>query len=61
MAGSARLKGRPRLPVLFFDLRFGWAQRPREATLGNAIADAAGQRLRDLPLSRQRIRAALGT
>lgn len=35
-------------------------QGPSAAALGNAIADAAGQRLRDLPLSRERIRAALG-
>jgi nicotinate dehydrogenase subunit B len=35
-------------------------QGPSAAALGNAIADATGQRLRDLPLSRERIRAALG-
>jgi CO/xanthine dehydrogenase Mo-binding subunit len=34
-------------------------QGPSAAALGNAIADATGQRLRDLPLSRERIRAAL--
>ncbi len=35
-------------------------QGPSAAALGNAIADATRQRLRDLPLSRERIRAALG-
>jgi nicotinate dehydrogenase subunit B len=35
-------------------------QGPSAAALGNAIADATGHRLRDLPLSRERIRAALG-
>jgi nicotinate dehydrogenase subunit B len=35
-------------------------QGPSAAALGNAIADATGQRLRDLPLSRERIKAALG-
>ena len=34
-------------------------QGPSAAALGNAIADATGHRLRDLPLSRERIRAAL--
>jgi nicotinate dehydrogenase subunit B len=34
-------------------------QGPSAAALGNAIADATGQRLRDLPLSRERVRAAL--
>jgi CO/xanthine dehydrogenase Mo-binding subunit len=34
-------------------------QGPSAAALGNAIADATGQRLRDLPLSREHIRAAL--
>jgi len=36
-------------------------QGPSAAALGNAIADATGHRLRDLPLSRERIRAALAT
>lgn len=33
------------------------AQGPAAAALGNALADATGQRLRDLPLSPERIRA----
>jgi nicotinate dehydrogenase subunit B len=36
-------------------------QGPSAAALGDAIADATGHRLRDLPLSRERIRAALAT
>jgi nicotinate dehydrogenase subunit B len=36
------------------------AQRPGAAALANAIADATGKRFRDLPLSRQRIKAAIG-
>jgi CO/xanthine dehydrogenase Mo-binding subunit len=36
-------------------------QGPSAAALGNAIADATGRRLRDLPLSRERIRAALAS
>jgi xanthine dehydrogenase molybdopterin-binding subunit B len=35
------------------------AQGPAAAAAANAIADAAGVRLRDMPLSRERIRAAL--
>jgi CO/xanthine dehydrogenase Mo-binding subunit len=34
-------------------------QGPAAAALGNAIANAIGQRLRDLPLTRERIKAAL--
>ena len=36
-------------------------QGPAAAAIGNAIAAATGKRLRDLPLSRERVRAALGT
>jgi len=36
-------------------------QGPSAAALGNAIADATGRRLRDLPLSRERIRTALAS
>ena len=36
------------------------AQGPTAAAIGNAIADASGARLRDLPLSRARIKAAIG-
>jgi CO/xanthine dehydrogenase Mo-binding subunit len=35
-------------------------QGPAAAAIGNAIAAATGKRLRDLPLSRERVRAALG-
>jgi CO/xanthine dehydrogenase Mo-binding subunit len=35
-------------------------QGPAAAALGNAVAEATGKRLRDLPLSRERIKAALG-
>jgi CO/xanthine dehydrogenase Mo-binding subunit len=34
-------------------------QGPAAAALGNAIANATGQRLRDLPLTRERIKAAM--
>jgi nicotinate dehydrogenase subunit B len=36
------------------------AQGPMAAAIANAVADAGGVRLRDLPLSRARVRAALG-
>jgi nicotinate dehydrogenase subunit B len=35
------------------------AQGPAAASLANAIADATGRRLRDLPISRERIKAAM--
>lgn len=35
------------------------AQGPAAAALANAIANATGKRLRDLPFSRQRVRAAV--
>jgi CO/xanthine dehydrogenase Mo-binding subunit len=35
-------------------------QGPASAALANAIADATGKRFRDLPLTRQRIKAAIG-
>lgn len=35
-------------------------QGPASAAVANAIADATGHRLRDLPLSRERIKAAIG-
>jgi CO/xanthine dehydrogenase Mo-binding subunit len=35
-------------------------QGPASAAIANAIADATGRRLRDLPLSRERIKAAIG-
>jgi CO/xanthine dehydrogenase Mo-binding subunit len=35
-------------------------QGPGAAALANAVAEAAGKRLRDLPLSRERIKAAIG-
>jgi CO/xanthine dehydrogenase Mo-binding subunit len=35
-------------------------QGPAGAALANAIADATGKRFRDLPLTRQRIKAAIG-
>ena len=37
------------------------AQGPAAAAVGNAIANATGRRLRDLPLTRERIKAALAT
>jgi CO/xanthine dehydrogenase Mo-binding subunit len=36
------------------------AQGPTGAAIANAIADASGARLRDLPLTRERIKAAIG-
>jgi len=36
------------------------AQGPTAAALANAIANATGARLRELPLSRTRIKAAIG-
>ena len=36
------------------------AQGPAAAAIANAIADATGVRLRDLPLTRRRIKAAIG-
>ena len=36
------------------------AQGPTAAAIGNAIADATGVRLRELPLTRDRIKAAIG-
>jgi len=36
------------------------AQGPTGAAIANAIADASGARLCDLPLSRGRIKAAIG-
>jgi CO/xanthine dehydrogenase Mo-binding subunit len=36
------------------------AQGPTAAAIANAIADATGARLRELPLTRQRIKAAIG-
>jgi nicotinate dehydrogenase subunit B len=36
------------------------AQGPTPAAIGNAIADATGLRLRDLPFSRERVKAAIG-
>jgi CO/xanthine dehydrogenase Mo-binding subunit len=36
------------------------AQGPTAAAIANAIADATGVRLRDLPLTRERIKAAIG-
>lgn len=36
------------------------AQGPTSAAIANAIADATGARLRELPLTRQRVRAAIG-
>jgi CO/xanthine dehydrogenase Mo-binding subunit len=35
-------------------------QGPAAAAIGNAVADATGRRVRDLPLSRERIKAAIG-
>ena len=37
------------------------AQGPAAAALANAVAAATGRRLRDLPLTRDRIKAALAT
>jgi nicotinate dehydrogenase subunit B len=37
------------------------AHGPAAAALGNAVANAVGRRLRDLPLTRERIKAALAT
>jgi CO/xanthine dehydrogenase Mo-binding subunit len=36
------------------------AQGPTGAALANALADAAGVRLREIPFTAQRVRAALG-
>jgi CO/xanthine dehydrogenase Mo-binding subunit len=36
------------------------AQGPSAAALANAVADAAGVRIRELPLSRERVKAAIG-
>jgi CO/xanthine dehydrogenase Mo-binding subunit len=36
------------------------AQGPTAAALANAIADATGVRMRELPFSRQRVKAAVG-
>lgn len=36
------------------------AQGPAAAALANGIADAVGQRLRDLPLTRERVKRAIG-
>jgi CO/xanthine dehydrogenase Mo-binding subunit len=36
------------------------SQGPTAAALANAVADATGARLRELPLSRQRLREAIG-
>ena len=36
------------------------AQGPTAAAIANAVADATGVRLRELPLTRERVRAALG-
>ena len=36
------------------------AQGPTSAALANAVADALGVRLRDMPLSPERVRQALG-
>ena len=35
-------------------------QGPAAAAIANALADATGQRLRDLPLSREKVKAAIG-
>jgi CO/xanthine dehydrogenase Mo-binding subunit len=35
-------------------------QGPAAGAIANAIADATGHRFRDLPLSRERIKAAIG-
>ena len=36
------------------------AQGPTPAAIANAIADATGQRLRDLPFTRETVKAAIG-
>jgi CO/xanthine dehydrogenase Mo-binding subunit len=36
------------------------SQGPAAAAIANGIADATGQRLRDLPLTRERIKTAIG-
>ena len=36
------------------------AQGPTSAAVGNAIRNAIGKRLYDLPLTRQRVKAAMG-
>src|SRR5262249_31752570 len=36
------------------------AQGPTAAAIGNALADATGARMRELPLTRARIKAAVG-
>ena len=36
------------------------AQGPAAAAVGNAVAAATGHRFRDLPLSRDRIKSAIG-
>jgi CO/xanthine dehydrogenase Mo-binding subunit len=54
---EVHLVDRPGLPFL----GSGEAgQGPASAAIANAIADATGHRLRDLPLSRERIKAAIG-
>jgi CO/xanthine dehydrogenase Mo-binding subunit len=35
-------------------------QGPAAAAIANAVADATGHRLRDLPLSREKVKAAIG-
>jgi CO/xanthine dehydrogenase Mo-binding subunit len=36
------------------------AQGPASAALANAIADATGARLRDMPLTAEKVKAAIG-
>jgi nicotinate dehydrogenase subunit B len=36
------------------------AQGPAAAALANALADATGKRLRDLPLTAEKVKAAMG-
>jgi len=36
------------------------AQGPTAAAIGNALADATGVRMRELPFTRRRIKAAIG-
>jgi CO/xanthine dehydrogenase Mo-binding subunit len=36
------------------------AQGPAAAALANAVADATGVRIRELPLTRRRVKAAIG-
>ncbi len=56
-AVEVRIINRPGMPFL----GSGEAgQGPTAAALANAIADAVGHRLRDLPLSQERIKAAIG-